>query len=117
MEDYMDQNAAYEDVLEKINQKLALKDAIERANKAIAASKQPSRFGGDDDTRSQASKAQSQYSRRPSQIAASEHMSKASMRSAAQDLVQTLQVQLERERQQKRKLQEHLEKIEEGQRM
>ena len=49
----MDQNAAYEDVLEKINQKLALKDAIERANKAIAASKQPSRFGGpDDDARS-----------------------------------------------------------------
>ena len=44
-------------------------------------------------------------------------MSKASMRSAAQDLVQTLQVQLERERQQKRKLQEHLEKIEESQRM
>ena len=53
MEDYMDQNAAYEDVLEKINQKLALKDAIERANKAIAASKTPSRFGADDcDTRS-----------------------------------------------------------------
>lgn len=62
MEDYMEQNAAYEDVLEKINQKLALKDAIERANKAIAASKQPSRFGADDcsnadDARSMASKA------------------------------------------------------------
>ena len=109
----MAQNEVYEDVLEKINQKLALKDAIERANKAIASSKQPSRFGGDNmDTRSQKSHSLSQYSRRTSQAGASEHMSKGSMRSAAQDLVQTLQVQLERERQQKRKLQEHLERIE-----
>ena len=38
------------------------------------------------------------------------------MRSAAQDLVQTLQNQLERERQQKRKLQEHLDRIEASER-
>ena len=108
VEDYMAQNEVYEDVLEKINQKLALKDAIDRANKAIASSKQPSRFGGDD-TRSQKSHSVSQYSRRTSQAGVSDH---GSMRSAAHELVQTLQVQLERERQQKRKLAEHLERIE-----
>ena len=38
--------------------------------------------------------------------------SKAELRSTAHDLVSTLQMQLERERQQKRKLLEHLEKLE-----
>lgn len=48
----------YEDVLDKINQKLALKEAMERANRAIEASKKPSRMDADDyDSRSLVSKA------------------------------------------------------------
>ena len=108
LKDFMNQNAMYEDVLEKINQKLALKDAIDRANQAIASSKQGSRMGEEDqksqmsrafDTSTQHSKLSvSQYSHRSSRYAPSEHQSKASIRSTAQDLVQTLHVQLERER-------------------
>lgn len=47
LKDFMDQHHKYEDVLEKINNKLALKEAIERANKAIASSKNQSRMGDD----------------------------------------------------------------------
>jgi len=74
---------------------------MDRANRAIAASKTPSRFNGDDfDQRSIASKASMSHvsKRSNAQAAASDVMSKSSMRSAAQDLVQTLQVQLEHER-------------------
>lgn len=39
----------YDNVVDQINQKLALKEAMTRANRAIASSKNVSRRGNDDD--------------------------------------------------------------------
>ena len=44
----MNENAQYQEAVEKINQKLALKEAINRANEAISMSKKTSQIGGED---------------------------------------------------------------------
>lgn len=78
----MNQNQMYEDVLDKINNKLALKEAIDRANQAIASSKNPGRMGADADQASSVfsqargignyDEGASQYSQRRSSHAPSE---------------------------------------------
>ena len=134
LKEYIAENQAYKEAVDQINQKLALKDAIDRANDAISQSKAHSR-GWDPknfDARSKASTvtalsmvsmsqksgatgsrrgsvrddAMSFVSEAPSK--AETMQSKTELRSTAHELVTTLQVQLERERQQKRKLMEHL---------
>ena len=44
----MNENAQYQEAVERINHKLALKDAMNRANDAISKSKRPSQLGGED---------------------------------------------------------------------
>ena len=44
----MNENAQYQEAVERINQKLALKEAMNRANDAISKSKRPSQMGGED---------------------------------------------------------------------
>ena len=40
----MNENAQYQEAVERINQKLALKEAMNRANQAISKSKRPSQM-------------------------------------------------------------------------
>ena len=48
----MNENAQYQEAVERINQKLALKEAMNRANEAISKSKRPSQMGGGEDIQS-----------------------------------------------------------------
>ena len=53
----MNENAQYQEAVERINQKLALKEAMNRANEAISKSKRHSqmdvrKMGGDEDIQS-----------------------------------------------------------------
>ena len=48
LQEFMNENAQYQEAVEKINQKLALKEAINRANEAISMSKKTSQIGGED---------------------------------------------------------------------
>ena len=44
----MNENAQYQEAVERINQKLALKEAMNRANQAISKSKRPSQMRDED---------------------------------------------------------------------
>ena len=48
LQEFMNENAQYQEAVERINQKLALKEAMNRANDAISKSKRPSQMGGED---------------------------------------------------------------------
>ena len=48
LQEFINENAQYQEAVEKINQKLALKEAINRANEAISMSKKTSKIGGED---------------------------------------------------------------------